>query len=112
MRDSFYTGCNGALNLRLTEINQFICLSKGQISPITSTMICKFVNNITNNNWKTGVNILALVNRFRTSNVKCWTANFCVLASESPVIIMNQLKYFTMAHSKIYIHTLFTPIAR
>ena len=31
---------------------------------------------ITNNNWKTGVNVTALINRFQTSGVKCSTANF------------------------------------
>ena len=50
-------------------------------------------NGITSNNWKTGVKVLALiVNRFQTSSVKCWTANFCIRASKDPVIIMSQLK--------------------
>ena len=37
---------------------------------------------ITSNHRKTGVNFVALVNRFETSRVKCWTAIFCDLASE------------------------------
>ena len=49
---------------------------------------------ITSNHRKTGVNFVALVNRFETSRVKCWTTIFCDLASEGPdiIIIMNQLK--------------------
>ena len=33
-----------------------------------------------------------LLKRFSTSSVKCWTANFCDLASYGPDIIMHQLK--------------------
>ena len=47
---------------------------------------------ITSKNLKTGVNVVALVNRFNVSSVKSWTAIFSIHASKSPVIIMNQLK--------------------
>ena len=46
----------------------------------------------TNNNRKTGVNVVPLVNRFWTSSVKCYTVNFCSHVSKGPVIIMNQIK--------------------
>ena len=36
--------------------------------------------------------VVALVNRFSTSRVKCWTAKFCDLANVGPYIIMHQLK--------------------
>ena len=39
---------------------------------------------ITSNNRKTGANVVALVIRLFTSSVKCWTTNFCDLASEGP----------------------------
>ena len=44
---------------------------------------------ITSNYWKTGVNVVALVNRFLTSRVHHYTANFCDLASEGPDFIMH-----------------------
>ena len=47
---------------------------------------------IASNNRKTGVNVVALVNRFLTSSVKCWTVIFCIYANKNPVIVMNQLK--------------------
>ena len=61
-------------------------------------MICfteLFITNhhITSNHRKTGVNIVVLVNRFRTSSVKCWAVNFCIHASKGPVVIMRQLKF-------------------
>ena len=45
-----------------------------------------FVQVITSNNWKTGVNVVALVSRFKTSSGKCWTANVCIHASKSPLL--------------------------
>ena len=45
----------------------------------------RMVFDITGNNWKNSGQI-------ETSRVKRWTANFCDLASEGPVIIMHQLK--------------------
>ena len=47
---------------------------------------------ITSNHRKTGVNGEALVNRFQTSRVKCWTVNFCIHASKSLDIVIYQLK--------------------
>ena len=44
---------------------------------------------ITSNHRQTGVNFVVLVNRSQTSRVKCWTANFCDIASEGPDIIMH-----------------------
>ena len=41
---------------------------------------------------KVKVNVVALVNRFLTSSVKCWTANFCIHTNKGPVIMMNKLK--------------------
>ena len=38
------------------------------------------------------MNVVVLVNRFLTSNLKCWTANFYIHGGEGLVIIMNQLK--------------------
>ena len=38
------------------------------------------------------MNFVALVNRFETSRVQCWTGNFCDLANEGLDIIMHQLK--------------------
>ena len=62
-----------------------------------------------------GMNFVVLVSRFQTSSVKCWTANFCIHASEGPVIIMNQLNSiynspFKDSHSHP-IHTCFPIIA-
>ena len=70
---------------------------------------------ITSNNQKTGVNVVALVNRFETLRVKCWTANFCDLASEGSFIFMHQSKSisngtFKDSHSHP-IHTCFPMIA-
>ena len=70
---------------------------------------------ITSHHWKTGVNSVAFVNRFQTSRVECWTANFCDLASEVPDIIMHQLKsnynsLFKDSYSQP-IHTCFAMIA-
>ena len=64
---------------------------------------------IASNNWKIGVNTAALVNRFQTSSVKCWTANFFIHASKGLVIIMDQLKSiynspFNYSHSQTYSH--------
>ena len=70
---------------------------------------------ITGNHRQTGVNVLGLFNRFLTSSVKCWTANFCIHASKGPDIIMHQLK--SLYHSpfkNLYshpIHTCFPMIA-
>ena len=41
------------------------------------------------NNRKTGLNVVALVNRFQTSSVKSWNANVCIHASKGPVFTMN-----------------------
>ena len=61
------------------------------------------------------MNVLALVNRFKTSSVKCWTANFCIHAGKGLVIIITQLKsiynsLFKDSHSHP-IHTCFPIIA-
>ena len=63
---------------------------------------------ITSKNWKEGVNVVALVNRFKPYSVKCWAAIFCI-------IIMTQLKFiynslFKDSHSQP-IHTSFPIIA-
>ena len=55
---------------------------------------------ITGNNRKIDVDVVALVNRFYTSSVKCWTANFCIYAIKNPVIIVNQLKYINNSSFK------------
>ena len=61
------------------------------------------------------MNVVTLVNRFLTSSVNCWTANFCNHTSKGQVIIMNWLKSiysspFTDLHSHP-IHTCFAIIA-
>ena len=56
----------------------------------------------------TTVNKQVLTNRFEASSVQCWDTNFCIYASKGPVIIRNQR--FTITHSKIHVHTTFTPI--
>ena len=56
--------------------------------------------------------LVALVNRFYTSSVKCWTAYFCIHASKGPGIIINESKLLTIAHSKIHIQTPSTPVFR
>ena len=40
------------------------------------------LKDISSNNWQSGVNIVALVNRFSTLSMKCQTANFCILVSK------------------------------
>ena len=40
---------------------------------------------------KTGVSVVALVNRFLTLSVKFWTANLCTHASKGQFIIIDQL---------------------
>ena len=72
-------------------------------------------SNMTSDNRETGVNIVVLVNRFLTSSVKCWTANFCTHAFKGPVTNMNQLKSifnrsFNDSHSHP-IHTCFQIVA-
>ena len=61
------------------------------------------------------MNAVALVNRFQTSSVKCWIANFCIHTSKGPAIIVNYLKSiysspFKDSHSHP-IHTYFVIIA-
>ena len=58
---------------------------------------------------KIDVDVVALVNKFYTSSVKCWTANFCIYAIKGPVIIVNQLKYINNSPFKdLYpVHTYF-----
>ena len=66
-------------------------------------------NTITSNDRKTGVNVAALVNRFYTSNVKCWTANFGIYASKGAVIIMNQLKsIYNSLYKDLHSHPIHT----
>ena len=45
-------------------------------------------------------------------SVNCWTANFCIHVSKGPVITLNQLNVFALAHPKIPIHTPFTSVFR
>ena len=70
---------------------------------------------ITSNHRKAGVNVLGLLNRFSTSNVKCWTVNFCIHAGKGPVIIMRQSKsLYNSPFKDSYshpIHTCFAMIA-
>ena len=58
------------------------------------TDVCEKITlqRITSNRRQIGVNIVGLLNRFKTSSVKCWTTNFSIHGSDCPVFIMNQLK--------------------
>ena len=76
----------------LYRIQDILVVMGSQKYQVCSRLGIKYrVQNITSNNRKTGVNGVALMNKFEPSSVKCWTANFCIHASKGPVIIMNQL---------------------
>ena len=67
--------------------------------------------NTTSNNRKTGVSVVVLMDSFETSSIKCWTTIFVsvlVKVQSSSWISQN---LFTILHSKIHIHTPFTPVS-
>ena len=49
---------------------------------------------INRNDRKIGANVVALVNKLYTASEKYCTANFCIHASNGPVIILNGLNVF------------------
>ena len=69
-------------------------------------------SHITSNNRKTGVNVVALLNRLNLK-IKMSDCQFCDLASEGPDIIMYQLKsiYNSPCKDSYPIHTCFPMIA-
>ena len=65
-------------------------VNKERYSEFSTKKIYHYLS-ITRNHRKTGVNSVALVNRF-LKTLKCWIANFCIHDGKGPVSVMNQLK--------------------